>query len=435
MKITEITKCRVCGNTDLIKIMDLGLQPLSGIFPKVEENDPPSAPLILVKCNNQTNAKYCGLVQLKHSVDPEDMFQGGDYGYRSGLNQTMTTHLESITEDIMRRVRLNDKDIVVDIGSNDGTLLKSYTKHIQIIGGYPRIRRCGIDPGGKQYKKYYPSDIALIPEFFPSETFKITYKGEKAKVITSIAMFYDLEDPMVFVKNIKETLHPDGMWVLEQSYLPTMLTNNSFDTICHEHLEYYALAQIEWMCIKNGLKIIDVVMNNINGGSFRCYVAHTNSPHTVNTDILTVVHQHEDAIKLNTTKPFKAFVVSVLNIKEHLKNFIRTEKHKGKKIYVYGASTKGNILLNYFDLDVNFITAAADRNPDKWIRKTPGTHIPIISEEQARIDKPDYFLVLPWHFKKEFINREKEYLESGGKFIFPLPNFEIVGAIKYGKEE
>jgi hypothetical protein len=247
-------------------------------------------------------------------------------------------------------------------------------------------------------------------------------------------MFYDLEDPMAFVKSIKENLHSEGIWVFEQSYLPSMLDANSFDTICHEHLEYYALAQIDWMLSRNGLKVISVDTNHTNGGSFRIYATHEgNNTVAGNPDKVTNMERYEKQLQLNTLKPYINFYVRVNHVKDRLMAVLREEKDKGKTIYVYGASTKGNILLNYFGLHNKLITAAADRNPAKWVLMTPGTHIPIISEEDARNAKPDYFLVLPWHFKKEFIEREHEFLTHGGKFIFPLPQVEIVAAHKENK--
>ena len=417
MKVIEIKKCRICGNNKLITVMDLGEQELSGKFPKCNEVDPPRSPLILVKCDDITNPDACGLVQLKHSSEPEEMYVGG-YGYLSGMNQTMTTHLKDVVERIEHLVKLNPGDMVLDIGSNDGTLLKSYTKN--------GIIKIGIDPGGKQYQQYYPDNIQLITDFFPTPILQKLYPDQKAKIITSIAMFYDLEDPMSFVKAIKNHLHTNGIWVLEQSYLPSMLESNAFDTICHEHLEYYALKQIEWMLKKNDLKVIHVDTNLINGGSFKIYVAHAESIYPVEKDNINNMRNYETSLNLDTPDPYVSFKNRVNDIKSDLTTFLKYEKEQGKLIYVYGASTKGNILLNYFKLDNSIITAAAERNNLKWGCMTPGTHIPIISEESARKALPDYLLVLPWHFKDEFIKREEAYLQDGGKFIFPLPSFIVV---------
>lgn len=416
MQIHEIQRCRICGNPRLITIIDLGTQALSGRFPKKDDPDPPAAPLVLVKCDNEKNPGACGLVQLKHSCDPGEMY-GNEYGYRSGINKTMSDHLAGIARMATDVAGPVPGDIVLDIGSNDATLLKSYTR--------PGIRRIGIDPGGDQFRIYYPDDIRLVSDFFTAENFTRVFPGEKAKIITSIAMFYDLEDPMTFVRNIREILHPDGVWILEQSYLPTMLEMNSFDTICHEHLEYYAFYQIEWMLRKNGLKAIGIEFNFINGGSFRVYAAHAGSSLSPDTAALESVRAKERELRLETMEPYTAFCTRVEDIRARLTALLKAEKAAGKKIYVYGASTKGNVLLNYFGFDTALITAAADRNPLKFGSRTPGTNIPIVSEEEARADA-DIFLPLPWHFKKEFLERESEFMKNGGRFIFPLPDVEVV---------
>jgi len=417
MQIKEIKKCRICGNDHLITVIDLGNQALSGRFPKKEDPDPPIAPLVLVMCDCSKNPDACGLVQLKHSVPPLEMYTC-EYGYRSGINKTMSEHLADITGKIQKIVRLEKNDIVLDVGSNDGTLLKSYSRD--------DIRRIGMDPGGEQYEKYYPDNIRLVSDFFTAANFKSVFPKEKAKIITSIAMFYDLEKPMEFIDNIRQILHKDGIWVLEQSYLPTMLSMNSFDTICHEHLEYYSFHQINWMLKKNNLKAVDIELNDTNGGSFKVYVTHADSSIPSNNAALDAVIRTEKNLKLDAGIPYRDFCTRAERVRVDLNTFLRTEKAKGKKIFVYGASTKGNVLLQYFNVDSSVITAAADRNPEKWGSRTPGTNIPIISEEEARKQKPDYFLILPWHFKQEFIERESEFLKNGGKFIFPLPEVKIV---------
>jgi len=417
MQISEIKKCRICGNDHFIPVIDLGSQAMSGRFLKKDEPDPPRAPLVLIKCDNFGIKDACGLIQLKHSVPPLEMYTCG-YGYRSGINKTMSDHLTGITKKVQAMVSLKKNDIVLDIGSNDGTLLKSYTT--------VDIRRIGMDPGGEQYQKYYPDTIRLVSDFFNAASFKTVFPGDKAKIITSIAMFYDLEQPMEFVDNIRQILHRDGVWVLEQSYLPTMLAMNSFDTICHEHLEYYAFHQIEWMLRKNNLKAIGIEFNAINGGSFRVYVAHADSTLAADRAALAKVILAEQDLHLDTEKPYHEFCTRVERIRKDLNALLRAEKAKGKKIFVYGASTKGNVLLQYFRIDSSLITAAAERNPEKWGSRTPGTNIPIISEDEARKQKPDYFLCLPWHFKEEFLERESWFLREGGKFIFPLPEVEIV---------
>jgi len=413
-KIKEINQCRICGNPKLIPIMSLGLQPLSGRFPLIEEEDPLTSPLELVKCDDSNHG--CGLLQLKHTVDLNEMY-GEDYGYRSGLNKTMTNHLINIARMAENIVKLNKEDVVLDIASSDATLLKAYKTQ--------GLKKIGIDPTAEKFREYYTEDIKLIIDFFSAEKYK-SLTSKKAKIITSIAMFYDLEEPMKFVRDIKEILHPDGIWVSEQSYMPKMLEVNSFDTICQEHLEYYSLKQIEWVLEKNGLEIFDIDFNEINGGSFRFYACHKENLRKKSLEKIQKIKNYERFLKLDSDEPYNTFKQRVISIKEELSKFLISEKQKGKKIYLYGASTKGNVLLHFFNIGQGIINAAADRNPEKWGRKTPGTHIPIISEEESRKANPDYFLVLPWHFKKEFIEREKEFLKKGGKLIFPLPYPEII---------
>lgn len=419
MTVTELESCRVCGSPDLVSILDLGTQALSGRFPSAEGDDPPRAPLELVRCNDTQDPNACGLLQLGHSVAPDELYLHG-YGYRSGINRTMREHLRGIVQQVRERVTLAADDVVLDIGSNDGTLLQYYET--------PGLRRIGIDPAGEQFAHHYPAKTHLVCDYFSAANYASVSPATPAKAITSIAMFYDLETPRRFVADIERILHPDGIWVMEQSYLPAMLRMNAFDTICHEHLGYYALKQIAWMLERHALKILDIEFNESNGGSFRVYIAHRDSPHTANHAAIDQALCTEKRAALDTARPYREFVQRVLGARNELCDFLNAEKAKKKSIHLYGASTKGNVLLQFFGIDYTQIVAAADRNPEKWGHRTPGTRIPIISETEARNAKPDYFLVLPWHFRKEFIAREAGFLSSGGKFVFPLPELELVGA-------
>lgn len=412
---TKINKCRICGNDNLTSIIDLGTQKLTGVFPRPGQ-DVNEGPLELVKCMPQ-NGSCCGLVQLRHSCSGEEMY-GVNYGYRSGLNQDMVNHLGDISDTIERLVQLSDGDTVLDIGSNDATLLKSYRqKKLDLIG---------MDPTGIKFKKYYTDNIQLVVDFFSSENFKKIRPGKKAKVITSIAMFYDLEEPQTFVNNIEEILDDNGIWVLEQSYLPAMLETNSYDTICQEHLEFYCLAQIQWMVEKAGMRIIDVHQNKVNGGSFQLVVVKKESNFAVSKNVGELA-KWENEHGYSTLEPFQEFRNKVELHKEQLLKFLKEEKAKGKVIFGYGASTKGNVLLQYCGITSEYITAIAEVNEDKFGCVTPGTNIPIISEKEARDRKPDYFVVLPWHFRDFILEKEADYRkETNCKFVFPLPVFEIV---------
>ncbi len=415
----EITKCRICGNTNLTSLLHLGEQSLTGVFPKNKSDKVTSGPLELVKCHpKHENDSVCHLVQLHHSYDSSEMY-GQNYGYRSGLNQSMVRHLNSIVQHVLSMVDVKKDDLIIDIGSNDSTLLQQYPSDKQLI-------LTGIDPTGVKFKKYYPAHIGLIPDFFSSENIEKKFPGKKAKVITSIAMFYDLEDPISFVKNIHDVLAEDGLWVFEQSYLPTMLETNSYDTICHEHVEYYGMQQIKHMMDVCGFKIIDVELNDVNGGSFRVTVAKNASAYTANKSVVEC-ELNEKKLQIDSLIPYESFQRSVETHKTELVLLIRKLQQQGEKIFGYGASTKGNVILQYCGLTIKDIPCIAEVNEDKFGSFTPFTHIPIISEKEARAMNPDYFLVLPWHFRKGIIEKEEEFLSSGGKFIFPLPKIEIAG--------
>lgn len=418
MSYTLCSVCRICGNTDVYPIVDLGTQSLTSVFPLQDEPSPPSAPQVLIKCNDNDNPSACGLVQMQHTVDSSELYTD-NYGYRSGLNATMINHLTGIVNQLESFVSLNPGDIVLDIGANDATLLSKYTNQ--------QITRLGIDPTGLQFKQYYPENVQLVPTFFNRQSF-VTAMGEhaKAKIVTTISMFYDLPCPQVFTNDVASILADDGVWLMEQSYLPTMIENLSFDTICHEHLEYYTLKQIEHLANAANLRVIDVSFNDCNGGSFRVMLCHTHGPYSSNIQALEKVRLLEHNAGWHTRAPYDKFKEDVDLQRRALVTFLQQQKQDGKVIAIYGASTKGNTLLQYYGIDNTLITCVAERNPQKYGRKTPGSEIPIMSEDQVRNLQPDYMLVLPWHFKSEFLKREQLYLDQGGTFIFPLPCVEII---------
>jgi len=407
----EISTCRIDGGQNLVSVLSLGNQALTGVFPKTPYDNVTVGPLEIVWCPSS------GLLQLKHSYEPSEMY-GENYGYRSGLNQSMVDHLTNKIRYLERLVSLNDNDVVVDIGSNDCTTLNAYKNK--------NISRIGIDPTGKKFLHYYPENVRLVPDFFSANAYHSIEK-KSARIITSIAMFYDLESPIQFAKEIESILDVNGIWHFEQSYMPSMLRLNSYDTICHEHLEYYSLNSVQKIMEKSGLKIIDVVMNSINGGSFAVTATKiTNKSIKVNHAVIDWLLEQEIKMGLNTEKPYIEFKERVFRHRDDLKRLIDNLNRDGKKILGYGASTKGNVMLQFCGLTAKDIPAIAEVNPEKYGRITPGSHIPIISESEAKSMKPDYFLVLPWHFKEGILRRESEYLASGGRFIFPFPEIEII---------
>lgn len=407
---SEITKCRISQSTNLITVLSLGNQYLTGVFPKHIDDKITIGPLDLVWCPDS------GLLQLKQSYSVNEMY-GDNYGYRSGLNTSMVRHLQQKIRTLERLVKLNDTDLVIDIGSNDATSLKAYAG---------RHKKVGIDPTGLKFKDYYSDGIILIPDFFHAKTFNDSFPNGKAKLITSIAMFYDLEAPMDFVRDIEQCLAEDGIWHFEQSYMPSMLRTNSYDTICHEHLEFYSLKVVKSILEHCGMKVIDVQMNSINGGSFAVTASKKNASYVSNKPIIDWLLQQEDDMGLDNPKPYRDFEERVFRHKKNLTNLIESLVADGKKIIGYGASTKGNVLLQFCGFTGKHIPYIAEVNKEKMGAFTPGTHIPIISEAEAKAMNPDYFLVLPWHFKDSILLREKDYLAQGGKFIFPLPEIEII---------
>ncbi len=407
----EIKACRISGSKNLISVLSLGHQTLTGVFPKSPKQVITKGPLELAWCPDS------GLLQLKHSYDSNEMY-GDNYGYQSGLNQSMVHHLTEKVRVLERMVALNPGDVVLDIGSNDATTLKAYS-----VEG---IQRIGIDPTGKKFMNCYPESIRLIPDFFSSAIYRSVEKSP-ARIVTSIAMFYDLEAPVEFARQIESILADNGIWHFEQSYMPSMLRMNSYDTICHEHLEYYSLSAIQKILEQVGLKIVDVMMNAINGGSFAITATKVgNRALKQNRPVINWLVEQEERMGLNTPRPYRHFEERVFQHKDDLTRLIHTLNNDGKKILGYGASTKGNVVLQFCGLTVNDIPAIAEVNPDKFGCFTPGTHIPIISEKEARAMRPDYFLVLPWHFKDGIVRREKEFLANGGKMIFPFPEIEII---------
>lgn len=418
MHIRKRNTCRVCGSPSLRKVIDLGPQYLQGSFIKPGKEMPSGRKIdcTLVRCNPQEDENACGLLQMQHSVPPEILYDA--YWYRSGTNDTMRNHLKEIVESVLKIINKKNA-LALDIGCNDGTLLDYYP---------PTFIKYGCDPSDVAQEVH---DAIVVQDIFPSEELSKILEGKRMDIITSIAMFYDLESPVDFVKGIKRFLAPRGIWVFEMSYMPRMLELDSYDTLCHEHLEFYSLAVLENILALGGMKVFKISFNNINGGSIRCYSTHNENSSfndQENEDFINLTRQKEFDLELDTDRPYLAFQDRIQVLKDELHGLISDLKKEGKTIHVYGASTKGNTILQWCNIDNNLIDYAAERNPDKFGAITLGSNIPIISEEESRAMNPDYYLVLPWHFRTEFLQREKEALKKGVGFIFPIPKVEIVNA-------
>lgn len=409
-RYAAIDRCRISKSSNLISVLDLGHQALTGVFPKSRSEELTVGPLELVWCPDS------GLLQLAHSYEVGEMY-GENYGYRSGLNQSMVDHLTRKVGQLSRKAGLASGDTVLDIGSNDCTSLNAYRVN--------DLYRIGIDPTGHKFSQYYPPEVRLVPDFFSAQAYW-SAASAPAKVITSIAMFYDLEDPIGFAQSIESILAADGIWHFEQSYMPSMLRMTSYDTICHEHLEFYSLSVVKRILDAAQMKLVDVQMNAINGGSFAVTAAKKASPVKTNDAVIDWMLEQEDRMGLHTPRPYREFEERVFRHREDLQRLLRSLVADGKRIIGYGASTKGNVVLQFCGITENEVCAIAEVNPDKFGSFTPGTGIPIISESEARAMKPDYFLVLPWHFKEGILKREQAFLDAGGKMIFPFPEIEII---------
>ena len=419
-RIRQVTGCRICGNRRLRPVVDLGAQCLASLFDdgKPENHLQTRVPLQVVRCEPEAGAQGCRFVQLTRTVPPEVLYH--DYGYRSGINATMRRHLQDLAQEIESRIPLRRGDIVVDIGANDGTTLLAYRSEGILRVGY---EPSNIRPGTAQ------DGLVYIPTVFRAGEFHSRFPGNTARVVTSIAMFYDIDDPARFCQEVHGLLSEDGVWIIEMSYLGAMLDHHSFDAICHEHLGYYSLATLEHLMQRAGFVFCDVAFNDANGGSIRCYAQKASSPMPVpaaNRQRIQQALQDERDKGYHDERTFAQFRRHVEETREALQQTLERLRGEGKRVFGYGASTKGNVVLQYAQVGPQHLTAIADRNPAKVGRMTLGTNIRICSEDEMRRARPEYLVILPWHFLEEFLQREQALRASGTKFIVPFPDVRIV---------
>jgi len=415
------TQCRICGNPNLTPILHLGDQPLSGVFPRAEAPDPSRSPLDVIRCDRNGRSDACGLVQLRHSAELSEMY-GSTYGYYSSISPTMVSHLERHVQRIVSFAKPAAGDVVLDIGCNDGTLLNSY-------GAGAGLVRLGMDPSSAKFASHFQPDIRVVYDFFSEMGARSLIGDRQCRVISSIAMFYDLDDPIAFMRDIRALLAPDGVWALELSYLPLLLSQLTYDQICHEHVTYLGLKQIDWMMKRTGLKVLDVDFNDVNGGSIFILAGRDDGPYQPAQDKIARVLANE--APLESDQPFTRLRHRVEAHRDEVLHFLELARAAGKRVYGYGASTKGNVVMNYCGVTSKHLPAIGDRNPEKDGLTTPGTRIPIISHAKLRQLKPDYLFVLIWHFRKEVIADEIDYLKGGGKMVFDLPRLHVVDASNY----
>ena len=408
--------CRNCKKIKFDKISKIGKQPISSLFlrkkVKIKEYS-----LDLFKCKN------CDLVQLSKIPNLKDMY-GPEYGYKTSVSSLMVDHLKKKIINLNSFKIFKNKAKILDIGSNDGTFLNFFSKRKNNFDLY------GIDPSAEAFLKDYHKGINVIVDFFNKETVKKNFLEKKIKfsLITSYAMFYDVEEPNKFCEDISSLLNKDGIWALEFSYFPLLLKNLTYDQICHEHCIYYSLSTFEEIISKNNLKIIDFTLNEINGGSIEVICAKKNSKFKVNKKKINSLIKSENKI---TPKDFDKFNLRMENSKKNLQLFLVNQNKKD--VIGYGASTKGNVILNYCEINNKNLSYICDANPSKEGKFTPGSQIKIISKSRMRKLKPKYLIVLIWSFRSEVIKQEKKFIENGGKLIFPLPVFHVVDKENYKK--
>jgi 2-polyprenyl-3-methyl-5-hydroxy-6-metoxy-1,4-benzoquinol methylase len=400
-----VTACRICGSSKLETVLSLGQQALTGVFRRPEDPEPITTPIELTFCHD------CKFLQSGHTVDADLMY--AEYWYRSGTNQTMIDHLTGVVSDAVMRVSLVPGDVCIDIGCNDGTLLRAYEGR--------GVNRIGVDPSDA-IKSISDPSITKINNYFTAANVAGALDGRKAKVITSISMFYDLDRPNDFVRDITQVLDPNGIWVVEMNYTANMIASCGYDMISHEHVAYYTLRTFERLITKHGLKVLDATFNTINGGSIRLFAGFAGTP----SDSVAEVSARELAAGLEEPKTYHAYADVIERFKVKLRDLLTGIHARGEKIAVYGASTRGNTILQHCGITGDLIFAAADRNPMKWGLQTSGSKVAIRSEEEVRAVNPEYMLVLPYYFLPEFLQREHAYLENGGKFIVPLPQLRII---------
>ena len=420
----KIEKCRICGNRKFKEIISLGNQCLTSVYPKPESKDPSKSRLELVLCDSKNKPELeCNLVQLYHNADIEEMY-GTTYGYFSSISPTMVSHLEDIIKFTKRHVNLNAGDAVLDIGCNDGTLLNKY-------GFETKLKRYGVDPSSEKFLHMFQKDIKVLTDFFSYNKVNEFSEGKKFKVISSIAMFYDIDDPVEFAKSIELLLDDEGFWIIEIAYLPLMMKNLAYDQIMHEHLTYLSLRQMEIIFEKSNLKVVDFSINSVNGGSILLAACKKDFKCDINVEKINTLREEEKV--LANFDVYKRFAERIKKHKSKLLKLLNDLKVKKSTIMGYGASTKGNVILNYCGINKKLLPEICDQNPEKPGLFTPGSRIPIVSKKEMRKKNPDYILVLIWHFRKEVIKDEIDYIKNGGNLIFHLPKIHIVNKNNYKK--
>jgi len=414
-KSRKLQKCRFCGNTSLIPCVNIGEQYLSSIFPDNlnYRNKMLKWPLDLVLCEKNENS--CGALQLSHIFDMTDMYE--DYPFTSSTNSSMPLILKDVVDSVLPIIHLTEDDLVLDIGGNDGTLL-SFLQDI-------KCELLCIDAAKNIKPAFSSNKFNTVVGFFSKDVFK-SVTNKDAKLVFSIAMFYHLSNPVQFSKDVASCMTDDGIWIIQMAYLPAMIRTNMYDNIVHEHAGYYGINHMNWIMDNAGLEIFDVILNDVYGGSFRVFVKKKGCSKYSTTERFKQELQNEKELQIYNPSTYLDFMKRVDKTRTNLVDLCKDLKSQGKSIWIYGASTKGNTILQYCGINKDLIDAAADSNPFKIGKYIIGADIPIKDEEEMRITKPDYLLALPYSFVDGFMKREQDLIDNGTKFIVPLPEVKIL---------
>lgn len=410
-RVREYDFCRVCA-ADLQTVLNLGALAVSA-FPRPQDDDGPQVPLDLCKCVG------CGLVQLRHAVDPEDLYR--DYWYQSGVNETMVAELRDVVDEAITYVGgLTDRDTVIDIGANDGTLLRMYPRD-----EVTPLVRIAFEPARDFLVGLTEIADIIVPQVFPPPAGWYRPRDRRARIVTSIACFYDVNDPVGFAQAVERVLAPNGVWIIQLQDLHQMIEATAFDNICHEHVTYLSLAAIAQIVARAGLVVSRVQRRAINGGSLRIFITR---PHLYPIDPSVAAWRATEA-GCDSWARLERFGAQVSETIERIRAIVASAQRAGKVLDLYAASTKANTLLQACGFTGANFRQAWERTPSKWGRQTVVSRIPIVSEEAGRMEPPDLLFLGAWQFADAFVQREAGFLAAGGQMIVPLPEVEIVSGV------
>lgn len=410
--LTHRRNCRICGRSNLIKLLDLGMAPLANAFltKRALRNPEPRFPLVVYFCKN------CGLLQLLDIVIPELLFR--NYFYFTSTSPPLAEHFIELGKNLTRRFIASKKDLVIDIGGNDAALLAGIKSKCRVLN---------IEPAKNIAKTSKARDIDTIPEFFSRKLAnKILKQYGAAKVITASNVFAHTDDPQEIMGGVKTLIGSKGVFVIETHWVANLLGlagAGSFDQIYHEHLSYFSLSALRNLLGRAGLKIFDARLIPVHGQSLQVYAAM--GDFAVSGSVGKIL-KREKKLGLQKTATYLSFARKVQKNKHQLKHLLLKLKKEGNSIVGYGAPAKGNILLSYFQIDDKILDFIIDYAPAKQGLYTPGMHIPIFSINKLKNHSPDYLLLLAWNYADFILEKEKELRKRGVKFIIPTPKVKII---------